>query len=268
MSVNSQQYKELGALKALQFDLFTPYESVFRYGVFTRKGGVSLPPFDSLNTVFATNDVREHVAMNQQRVREALGFPDAPLVVPSFAHGNKVATIRDKGAVTSSFYTLPGTDAVITKERGVILFLSTADCSPVLFYEKQFGVIGLAHAGWRGVVANVVGETIKAILDFVPTTPESILVAVGPTIGPCCYRMMNPEQAELPGWEKYLGECGEGLTAVDLGSALEDQLVGAGVPKENIFNSRLCTACHQDQFFSHWAEKPRTGRFPTAMVKL
>src|SRR5438445_12975037 len=109
MSGNSQNYKELGGLKALRFDLFKPYEKVFRHGTFTRQGGVSLPPFDSLNTVFATNDVREHVAMNQQKVREALGFPNAPLVVPSFAHSNKVVTIRDKQEVALPFYTLAGT---------------------------------------------------------------------------------------------------------------------------------------------------------------
>lgn len=268
MAGNSQTYKTPGGLKALQFDLFKPYEEMFRYGTFTRHGGVSLAPFDSLNTVFATNDVREHVAMNQQKVREALGFPNAPLVVPSFAHSNKVVTVRDREMVTSKFYTLTGADAVITKEREVILFLSTADCSPIFFYEKQFGVIGLAHAGWRGVVANVVGETIKAIFDFVPASAENIVAAIGPTIGHCCYRMANAEQAGLPGWEKYLGKCEYGLTAVDLGSALEDQLYDAGILKENVFNSRLCTACHREQFFSHWAEKPKTGRFPSAIVKL
>lgn len=241
---------------------------MIRYGCFTRHGGVSESPFHSLNTVFATKDVREHVTANQQRVKEALGFPDASLVVPSFVHGNKVVTIHDQGQVNSKFTTLPETDAVITAERGVVLFLSTADCSPIFFYEKKFGIIGIAHAGWRGVVANIAGEVVKAILKLAPTSPENILVAVGASIGPCCYRMSDPEQAEQPGWQSYLSPCEGGLTAVNLWQAVESQLLASGILHGNIFNSRHCTACDTGNFFSHWSEKPKTGRFPSAIVKL
>jgi YfiH family protein len=140
---------------------------------------------------------------------------------------------------------------------GEFLGILTADCLPVLLCHPPSRILGLAHAGWRGVVRGIVTETLKAM--EVPA--EEVKVALGPSIGPCCYqvgedvaRAVGHGSPHVSAWERQAGKY-----RLDLGGLVRYQLAAAGVFAENVESLSVCTACRSDLFFSHRREG-RTGR--------
>ena len=156
-------------------------------------------------------------------------------------------------------------DALITTRPGVPLAVFTADCLAVVLAEPARGVLAVAHAGWRGTVAGILGRVVRTLIERFAVRPERLRAAIGPSIGPCCYEVdepvVGPLQAAFPSdcrrWVAAAGAPGKWW--LDLWRANTDQLVAAGVPAGSIANPRLCTACRRDLFFSYRKEG-RTGR--------
>jgi YfiH family protein len=252
------------------------------HGVFTRLGGRSQPPWHSLNTGHTVGDDLQAVEANHELICRALGCARGDLVSPHQVHGSRVRVVdeRDKGGVLSE------TDALITATPGVMLMLRFADCVPVLFYDPVRRAVGLAHAGWRGTVAGIARVTVQAMVDELGCRPPDILAGIGPAIGPCCYEV-GRDVADAVGQAMpaaRLPDAGHLLSAeadtrvegtaprrpdgrggdadrrwhLDLWAANRLQLVQAGVPCVDV--AGLCTACHTDEWFSHRAERGRTGR--------
>ncbi|MBX5451395.1 peptidoglycan editing factor PgeF [Thermogemmatispora sp.] len=185
-------------------------------------------------------------------------------------------------------------DAIMTAERKVVLALSFADCLPLLFYDPQRQVIALAHAGWRGTARGIALTTVEALRRQFGCAPEELLVGIGPGIGVCCYAVDEPvrelfygrrdftELPVRPDLRNLVAESavfslvppsGERPAAssepqlhLDLWETNRRQLLLAGVKAEHIALAGLCTACHQQDFFSYRAEQGRTGRFPVLMA--
>jgi len=257
----------LGSLVYFTFRNLSACERI-AHGAFTRLGGVSRKPFDSLNTSFSTGDKEQAVSANLELVSSALDVPRRDLVVCNLEHGDRVLVVtRDvKFQIAHSDRACsPSADAMITNEPGCFLTMSSADCAMVLLLDPRKMVVGLAHAGWKGIVKRMAAKTISAMEECFGSHPEDLLVGVTPSIGPCCYRIKNPMQKALPGWGPYLEELEDGRTAIDLRQPLYDQLLAEGVGKENIELSRMCTSCNTSMFFSFWAEKPKTGRMATVI---
>jgi YfiH family protein len=144
----------------------------------------------------------------------------------------------------------------------VVLMLRFADCVPILLHDPVRGVVGLAHAGWRGTVSGMSQAVVRTMVDQMGCCPKDIRAGVGPSIGPCCYEV-GEDVAEaaldaFPDADGILKPKANGRWYLDLWAANRRQLASAGVVKVKV--ARICTACHTDEWFSHRAEQGKTGR--------
>jgi YfiH family protein len=167
------------------------------------------------------------------------------------------ADCLDADAAASS---LAGTgDALFTRERGRPLAVFTADCVPLVVADPEAPALGVAHAGWRGTVRGVAGRLVEALVERAGARPERLRVAVGPSIGPCCYEVdepvIGPLGAAFPdAWYRWVRAGPPGKWWLDLWAANADQLERAGVPRAAIARPGLCTSCRRDLFFSYRRE--------------
>ncbi|MCB2128561.1 MAG: peptidoglycan editing factor PgeF [Rhodobacteraceae bacterium] len=168
-------------LEVLEHELLEP----LRHGFFTRKGGASSGIFQGLNCGYGSSDQTEAVAINRGRVAAHLGLLPGDLVGVHQVHSADVVTVDGP---------LPSTrraDAVVTATPGIALTVLTADCQPVLFADHKAGVIGAAHAGWRGALSGVLEATLDAMEDLGADRSETVAV-IGPAISQRAYEV-GPE---------------------------------------------------------------------------
>ena len=155
-----------------------------RHGFFTRAGGVSEGPFASLNCSLSGADSRDSVLENRARVARALGAAPDALVGLTQVHGIAVARVEATWVAGAG----PRADAAVTDRPDIALGIVTADCAPVLFADAAAGVIGAAHAGWRGAVAGILEATVAAMAGL-GARAERMVAAVGPCIGQESYEV-------------------------------------------------------------------------------
>lgn len=229
----------------------------------TRLGGVSAPPFDTLNLGHTVGDDLAAVEENHRRAFAALGISREQVVSPYQVHGAHVRPVGQAHTGTIQ----PATDGLLTTAPGVALLLRFADCVPLLLFDPVHRAVGLIHAGWKGTAAGVVPAAVAAFVHHVGSSPGDLWAGVGPAIGPCCYQVepdiveaiarVCPDEAEViqqrDGAQRDVG------LYLDLPGAVRAQLEAAGISHVEMAN--LCTACHTEEWFSHRAEHGRTGRF-------
>ncbi|MBS1250788.1 MAG: Polyphenol oxidase [Chloroflexi bacterium] len=228
--------------------------------VFTRQGGVSHSPWDTLNLGGTVGDDPQRVAENRRRAFRAVGRSLDTLYDVWQVHSARV--LRVMGPLSSSEEIIKA-DAMVTDEAGVSLFMRFADCVPVLFYDPVRGTLGMAHAGWQGTVGKVVSATVEALAANYGTRPEDILAGIGPSIGPDHYEIgpdviARVEQA-FPKEASTLLSSEDGAVKLDLWKANQLTLKEAGVRQVEV--AEICTACNVEDWYSHRAENGRTGRF-------
>jgi YfiH family protein len=230
-----------------------------QHAIFTRLGGRSQGAFRSLNVGSLVGDDPAAVQANHELIWASLDLQLTTVVTARQVHGARAAVVgcSDGGTV------IPSTDALISDEPGVALLLRFADCVPLVLCDPQRHAIGLAHAGWRGMVAGVVPNTVAALQSAFGCRPADLIAGVGPAIGPCCYEVGPNVVAEVEGvFGKATGLLSvqpDGAVHFDLPAAIHRQLQHSGVVQ--VEDSGLCTHCHTDEFFSHRAENGHTGRF-------
>lgn len=156
----------------------------FPHGFFTRRGGVSTGPFASLNCSLSSADTRQSVLENRARAARALGAEADRLLGVTQVHGHDVAVVTEAWAAGAG----PRADAMVTDRTGLALGIVTADCAPVLFADRAAGVVGAAHAGWRGAVSGVIEATVDAMIRL-GARADAIAAAVGPCIGQASYEV-------------------------------------------------------------------------------
>jgi YfiH family protein len=262
------------------------------HGFSTRLGGVSDCYGDrSLNLGFTQEDTRGHVEENRKLFLLALGAATQgklwPLVVNRQIHSDVIHVVSD-----ASSHPLAG-DGLITRVPELVIAIMTADCLPVLLVDVKKKVIGAFHAGWRGTVKRIVEKGAGVLRHEYGSRPEDIHAVIGPGIGKCCYAVGEDVKSEFESQFSYAGELfhevqqsdpvrekypllflnvrapghGECCAALhlDLKKANRRQLQAAGVPEKQIATLEQCTACDTRRFFSHRAEKGRTGRMMAAI---
>jgi YfiH family protein len=203
-------------------------------------------------------DDKEAVAENLSRVFRNLALEADCVVTPHQVHSSRVelVTREDAGRV------IPNTDGLATTTTGVGLLLRFADCQPILLYDPANQALAMVHAGWRGVAQAIARRAVEGMQQAFGTRPRDLVAGLGPAIGPCCYSVGQDVASAmgyvLPDWKQALRLDG-GSWFFDLPEANSQQLRAAGV--RNIERADLCTACHVDEFFSHRAERGKTGRF-------
>ncbi len=220
-----------------------------RHAFFTREGGVSDGLFRSLNCGFGSGDAAEKVAENRARAMAALGSSTERLVTCYQVHSAKVANVEAPWRREDN----PRADALVTRRRGIALGILTADCVPVLFADAEAGVIGAAHAGWKGALAGVIEATVAAMAGL-GALPARIRAAIGPAIQQPSYEV-GPE---FPA--PFLAEDGcsaaffapaprEGHFLFDLAGYVARRLGRAGVGA--VERATGDTAADEERFFSY-----------------
>ncbi len=230
-----------------------------RHAVLTRHGGVSPAPWHSLNLGWTVGDDPARVEANYQRWTAALGLQRDHLTTTWQVHGNRILTVDAESRGGS----MGKADGLITCIPGIPLVQRYADCTPILAYDPDQHACGIAHAGWQGTVARTAASLIQAMQTAFGSDPAHMVAAVGPAIGPCCYEV-GPEvvaaiQASQNDPASLLIPTRPDHARLDLWQANARQLQEAGVGE--VVVAGLCTACHNDIFFSHRGDQGRSGRF-------
>ena len=217
----------------------------------------------TLNLALHVGDDVEKVLRNRKAFAKAIGVDANRCTTCQQVHGSKVVQVTKElvgsGAIDFS-NTIADTDALITNLPDVPLMLFYADCVPVLLADLETGAIGLAHAGWRGTVANIGAKTLAAMGEAFGTKPENVLAAIGPSIGACCYEVDDFVRDQASGYEEFFASKGGGKYQLDLWGMNAKQLQEAGVPEENIIIAGVCTNDNVELFCSYRAEQGKTGR--------
>ncbi len=235
------------------------------HAVFTRQGGVSPEPWRSLNVGGTVGDDRGRVEENRRRSFAAIHCAYESLYDVWQVHGNEIVC-SDRPRPPEQEHIRA--DGLLTDRKGVTLFMRFADCVPILVFDPQHRVIGLAHAGWQGTVLRTAASLVKKMQAVYDTKPAELVAAIGPSIGPDHYEIGQDvidqvERSFSKDAEKLLqpnqGDSGVCKVKFDLWQANRLVLEKAGVKK--IETAEICTACHVEDWYSHRAEAGRTGRF-------
>jgi YfiH family protein len=203
----------------------------------TRLGGVSKPPFDSLNLGILTEDDSEAVTANRCRLATALGLGGEQVVYALQVHGTRLLHYP-------SDESLPEADGHLVTEAGIAPMVLAADCLPIALHGP--GGLAMVHAGWRGLAGGIVQAAAEAV--------EARTAAIGPGIGRCCYEV-GREVLDA------FADLGDGIAEgrmLDLPEVARQKLARAGVKK--VESAGLCTSCERELFFSHRRDHGRTGR--------
>ncbi len=247
-----------GSIKYFTFDILA--DPALTHAIFTRQGGVSPAPWDSLNVGGYIGDPLENTYLNRVRSFEALGrTPELVYDVWQVHSADVICTNTPR----PQDVTHKKADAIITQNPEITLFMRFADCVPILFFDPIKKVVGVAHAGWQGTVKRVVTATVEKMISVYGCQPANIRAGIGPSIGVHHYEV-GPEVVQQvratfgPDAEALL-PTQNGAVHFDLWQANQFLLKRAGV--KNIEISGLCTSCHPEDWFSHRGERGQTGRF-------
>jgi YfiH family protein len=274
------------------------------HGFSTRLGGVSeLAPPDSnvktgtkpepvLNLGFTDWDSRDNVSENRKRFLTAIGAGAMRAVTLRQVHSDIAHQIGSSNPNTGA--EAPKGDALLTRERGVLLAIQTADCIPILLVDTKRKAVAAIHAGWRGTLQRIAAKTLGRMQMEFGSQPTDVIAALGPGIGRCCYEVGHDVAGQFaakfanarqwfegpfdrvasgdndPNWLPWLTMKPPGHAPppervhLDLIAANRSILMEAGVAAESISASGFCTACRTDLFFSYRRERT-TGRLMTAI---
>jgi polyphenol oxidase len=246
-----------GGIRYFQFEQFG---SKLNHAFFTRRGGVSPAPWASLNLGSTVGDDLERVHENRRIALAALECDPASIYDVWQVHGVEVAIAEAPRAADMPH---KQADAILTNKPGITLLMRFADCVPIMVYDPVCKVVGIIHAGWMGTVRGTVRFTVEAMQKHFGTKPADIIAAIGPSIGPDHYEIGTEVISQIREAfgivaNNFISKT-NGSTRLDLWVANRLLLEQSGVV--NIFESGLCTACGTDDWYSHRAEKGRTGRF-------
>jgi len=238
-------------------------DAAISHGFIGRTGGVSTGAFASMNLSYWVGDDERAVDANWERIRREV--PDLKVVASlNQVHGNVV-----HAATLDTVALRPAGDGLVTAEPGVILAVYTADCVPILMVDSQRKIAGALHAGWRGVLADMVGAGVRAMIKM-GAEAAAIAAAMGPSIGQCCFEvdaeLGDRFGREISGARKHTRAGRPGKAFVDLRAVVRDQLEGAGVGAVHIASVGPCTRCASDRFFSRRAAGGKTTGLQLSFV--
>jgi hypothetical protein len=222
----------------------------------TRRGGISEPPFDTLNLGRSSGDRPDAIAANRRRLLADLGLDPARLATASQVHGARVERVSAPVHVSEC-------DALVSTAPGLAIAVAGADCIPILFTAP--GAVAAAHAGWRGVVAGVAEAALEALTSAAGARPDRATAHLGPCIRSCCFRVGPDVAARFP---SDLVRESEGSTFVDLPGAARRRLIERGMDPGSIFDTGACTSCEPSWYYSHRRDHGLTGRLWGVVARL
>lgn len=220
-------------------------------GFSTRHGGVSGPPFDSLNLGLSTGDDKADILENRRRLFKSVGFGLDDLAIAGQVHGTAIQEVTEPGLY-------PGYDGLITRAQGLLLCLTAADCASVLLADVSKGIVGACHAGWRGAVGNIVTLTVAGMITL-GAEPARMLAYISPCISRRHFEVGSEVAAQFD--EAFVHRLqGKEKPHVDLKAVIKSQLLESRLEESHIEMAPHCTYGEKDRFFSYRAERGKTGR--------
>jgi YfiH family protein len=225
-----------------------------QHAFLTRQGGVSFPPYDSLNLSDKNGDQKEFVSKNENIIAKAFGFDPSRLILLDQMHQDKILLLKEPVTTLSSPLEY---DALITNRPKAFLGILTADCLPIFVVDSKKKVVAAVHAGRQGTTFYITAKVLKKMEEEFGCSSNDLVITLGPSIGVCCYEI--DERVFHPEWEPFSTSKGTGKWMVDLAQVNIAQIKREGIKEEQISSINLCTHCHRDLFFSYRREG-RTGR--------
>lgn len=258
----------------LRFPIFEEYQNELLHGFSTRLGGVSKAHLYSMNLSFSRGDDPENVMENHRRLGRAIGYDHRRLVFSDQVHKTAIrnCTAEDcgKGIIRKS--DILETDGLLTNEPNVPLMTFYADCVPLFFYEPQKKVAGLAHSGWKGTCGEIGKKMVERMVSDYGCDRGEIRCAIGPSICMDCYEVSADviEEFSKVYSDKEMDtmtlDKGQGKYQLDLWKACEYNFLHAGIKKEYIAVTDLCTCCNPDFLFSHRASHGKRGNLSAVIM--
>lgn len=240
----------------------------------TRAGGVSEGIFTSMNLSFSRGDEREAVEENYKRLSSALSIPYESFIFSHQTHTTNVIRVgkEDAGMGLLRERQYKDVDGMITDEMGVTLVTFYADCVPLYFVDKRHHAIGLSHSGWRGTVGRMGQVTLEAMKSEFGTKAEEVVCAIGPSICQSCYEISQDVAEEFaqiftPQQQRdILIKKENEKYQLDLWKANEIILLEAGILKEHLAVTNICTCCNSKLLFSHRASQGKRGNLAAVLA--
>jgi len=220
-----------------------------KYHFTDRYGGVSTPPYDSLNLAFHVGDDQANVIKNRTILQNRLNLQN--IVWMEQVHGDNIQTISSPQSKP-----IPACDAIITNQPNIALAVMVADCIPILIFDPKRKIIAAIHAGRNGTFLQIAPKTVEVIHKEFGCLPTDIQVIMGPSIHTCCYEIGDNLAAIV---EKNFGKSYMNGRMLNLQKLNQDQLIKANVRKDNIKISSICTCCDPNYF--SYRREGITGRF-------
>lgn len=234
---------------------------IVTHGFSTRLGGVSTGDCATMNISTTRGDAPEAVEENRRRIAAAIGVQPEDMTYTHQTHTTNVAVVEEEDRGTRFMET----DGMVTNVPGICLVTFYADCVPLYFVDPVHRAIGLTHSGWRGTVGRIGRITVEKMAENYGTDPKDVIAAIGPSICQDCYEVSRdvicrfrenfPEEC----WPDLFYNKGDGKYQLDLWKANEHILAEAGILKEHIATTNVCTHCNPDILFSHRAAGERRG---------
>lgn len=223
------------------------------HGFVGRQGGQSQPPYASLNLSYENGDDTQRVKQNWCDLKLAVGLHDFNVISAKQVHGDAILKVSKETGKQAGIG-----DGLMTDAPNLFLGVMAADCVPILFLEPARRVAAAVHAGWRGTAAGIAVRAVARMKEEYRIDPSDLHVAMGPSIGPCCYEVGNEVAAQIAAnWREEFKRAWRPDGAkgrLDLKAVNEAQLVATGVPRGQIQPVGPCTACDVKEFFSYRRE--------------
>ena len=245
-------------LEYFKFESFSSCNIV--HGIFTRKGGISPEPFNSLNLGGTGGDLRKNIIENRRRIFDAVGRQLTSLFDVWQVHGAE-GLVPNQPRAQNELHLRA--DGIVTDKATITLLMRFADCVPIMLYDPHRHIASLVHAGWQGTVKKIAAVAVERMVSEFNCKPADIRAGIGPSIGPDHYEVQKDVFARFSAEfgkaaEELIVERG-GRLWLDLWQANRMVLQDAGV--EMIETANECTACDLVRWYSHRMENGMTGRF-------
>jgi YfiH family protein len=218
----------------------------------TRLGGYSQGNFSSFNMGNLKWDDPVLVYQNRRLFYTKLGIKESSVALPDQVHSAHVKSIHRPGVFKEM-------DALITSQKGLFLGVQTADCFPIFIYAPKIPAGAIIHAGWRGVVQNIVPKTLNKIISEMGSDPSDLFIAIGPGLQKECFEVRTDVFSLFP--ENFLtAHPDSDKRFLDLSAYLVQQLRSFTIPKQQIYSSNDCTKCNQKRYYSFRRDGEKSGR--------
>ncbi|MDO4633229.1 MAG: peptidoglycan editing factor PgeF [Eubacteriales bacterium] len=266
---------EKNGVPYLTFPMLSALPGVL-HGFSTREGGVSRDHLSTMNLSFSRGDEEENVRENYRRIAAAIGFSTEDMVFSDQTHTTNVrlVTREDCGKGWNRERDYSDVDGLITEDPEVVLCTFFADCVPLFFVDPVRHAIGLTHSGWRGTVGKIGKRTVERMQECFGSRPEDLYAAIGPSICQDCYQVSEDVIDEFRAnfapkhhAELFRADTEEGKYRLNLWRANELIFEEAGIKKDHIQVTDLCTCCNPQFLYSHRASNGRRGNLAAFLTQ-